>query len=162
MNVPWFLPGVAISVLAAVLLATFAGRSLGSSRVVAAALIVSVGAILAATVTPIAASETAGGAGRECDMSKASVIPLSELTTLDDRSLNVLLFVPLGLTIGLVPAARSRFPLLVAATVLPVAIETFQLVAPTLNRGCEASDVVDNVTGIAVGFIAGVVARRLV
>lgn len=160
-NITWFLPGIALSLIVGVLLARFVARRLGSSPILAGALVVSAGVILAATVTPISESETPLGAARTCDLSETRLISLAELATLDDRSLNVILFVPLGVIIGFLPTTRGRWPIIAAAVLLPFAIESFQLVAPGLNRGCEGSDVVDNLTGLGLGFIAGLGMKRI-
>ena len=45
--------------------------------------------------------------------------------------------------------------------ILPFAIETIQLLATGLGRACQSSDVADNLTGLAIGLVIGVVARRL-
>jgi NhaP-type Na+/H+ or K+/H+ antiporter len=47
------------------------------------------------------------------------------------------------------------------AVILPFAIEMIQLLATGLGRACQTSDVADNLTGLAIGLVVGVVARRL-
>jgi hypothetical protein len=51
--------------------------------------------------------------------------------------------------------------LLLAAIALPFVIEIIQLLAPVLARGCQSSDVIDNLIGLSIGFAIGVVARSL-
>jgi glycopeptide antibiotics resistance protein len=68
------------------------------------------------------------------------------------------MFIPLGVTIALVPRSRRKVVVLIAAIALPFAIETAQLLLPVLDRACESADVVDNLTGLVVGLGGGVVA----
>ena len=76
-------------------------------------------------------------------------------------SLNVALFIPLGIAIGLVHVSRPWAALTFAAIALPFAIEAIQLVAPILDRGCQSADVVDNLTGLALGLLIGTGLRIL-
>jgi hypothetical protein len=72
------------------------------------------------------------------------------------------MFVPLRAAIGLVPRSRRKAAIVIAAIALPFGIETIQLLVPALDRACESADVVDNLTGLAIGLGGGVVAGRLV
>jgi len=158
---PWFFPGVTISLVVGLVTSGVVGRSLGVSRIVALALILSLGIILSATLTPLRWAIDFGAAGTgACNFSRIGLAPLGELLRFDDTSLNVLLFIPLGVTIGLVPRSRRKAAIVAAAIALPFAIETVQLLVPWLDRGCESADVVDNLTGLFVGLAAGSVAGR--
>ena len=86
---------------------------------------------------------------------------MRDLLRLDEASLNVLLFVPLGVSIALLPRSRLKAAIVVVAIALPFAIEAAQLVVLWLDRACESADVVDNLTGLAIGLGGGIVARRL-
>ena len=159
---PWFLPGVAIWVAVGLAAGGRVGRALGVRRAVALALIVSLGIILSATLTPLRGALDFGAVGSgSCDFSRVGFAPLRDLLRLSDTSLNVLMFVPLGVTIALLPRSRLKVVVLVAAIALPFAIETTQLLVLWLDRACESADVVDNLTGLAIGLGGGVVARRL-
>jgi predicted metal-binding membrane protein len=160
-NVPWFGPGVLLSIVAALVMAKPISGVLGASRLVAAMVVLSLGTVASATLTPIAAVDREPSTSRPCDMSHMSVLPLSELPTLDDRSLNVLLFVPIGLAIALVPVTNRRWTGLIIAASLPFAIEATQLAVPVLNRGCESGDVIDNLTGLLAGYLAVAAIRTL-
>jgi glycopeptide antibiotics resistance protein len=81
--------------------------------------------------------------------------PLSELLRFNDASLNVLLFMPLGVSIGLMPRSRLKVIVFVAAIALPFAIETTQMLLPLLDRSCESADVIDNLTGLVLGLAGG-------
>jgi len=159
---PWFLPGFAISVLVALAAGGRVGRALGTRRAVTMALIVSLGIILSATLTPLNGVIDVGGVGAgPCDLSRIGLAPLRELLRLDDTSLNVLLFVPLGFSLAFLPRTRRTALVIAAAIALPFAIEATQLLLPLLDRGCQSADVVDNLTGLAIGFGGGVVAGWL-
>jgi glycopeptide antibiotics resistance protein len=126
------------------------------------ALIVSLGIILSATLTPLNGVIDVGGVGAgSCDFSRIGLAPLRELRRLDDTSLNVLLFVPLGISLAFLPRTRRTALLITAAIALPFAIETIQLLLALLDRGCQSADVIDNLTGLAIGFGGGLVAAWL-
>ncbi|MDN5894619.1 MAG: VanZ family protein [Nocardioides sp.] len=78
------------------------------------------------------------------------------------RTLNTALFVPAGALLVL-SVARWRAgwiltPLgLLALAVYSAAIEKVQLEASRIDRACDVTDIVDNVTGAAFGVAAGVV-----
>jgi len=84
-----------------------------------------------------------------------------EVLGLDQRTLNVLLFVPAGVFLVLVVGrwwsglvlAPLGLGLLVAYS---LAIELTQLQLARLDRACDVTDLVDNVLGAGIGFVAGV------
>ena len=81
---------------------------------------------------------------------------------LDQRTLNVLLFVPAGMFLVLA-VARHRSGLVLAPVGLAalaaysLAIELTQLQLARLDRACDVTDLVDNVLGAGIGFVVGVV-----
>jgi VanZ family protein len=154
--VTWFVPGLILTLLASVLLARPVARRLGEGPATVWLLLFSAGAILSATVTPLAAPENpTTAAAFVCDMARIGLAPLHSLQTLNDTSLNIILFVPLGIALGLLRDTRTRTALTVVAVASPFAIEAFQLVASALARGCQSADVVDNLTGLAIGWLIG-------
>lgn len=160
---PWFLPGVAISVVVSLAAGGIVGRALGTRRVVASLLLLSLGVIVSATLTPLDGGLDFESVGRgTCDLSRIGLPALGELRRLNDTSLNVLLFVPLGISIALLPRSRRTLLVVVVAIALPFAIELTQLLVPVLGRGCQSADVVDNLLGLAIGAILGAAARGLV
>ena len=160
--IPWLLPGLGASLVMALLLGGPVQRTLRTGPLLGRALIVSLGIILSATLTPSREAIDFGATGiRACDLSRIGLVPVRELLRISDTSLNILMFVPLGVAIGLVPWSRRKAALVVAAIALPFAIETIQLLVPQLDRACESADVVDNLTGLALGLVGGVVAGRL-
>jgi glycopeptide antibiotics resistance protein len=159
---PWFLPGVAITVVVSVVASGAVARSLGVRRAVAWAMLFSLGIILAATLTPQAEALDLGARGpAQCDFSRIGLAPWKRLLSPNDSSGNILMFVPLGVAIGLLPRSRHKATIVVGAIALPFAIEATQLLVPWLDRACESADVVDNLTGLALGLVLGVIAGRI-
>ena len=116
-------------------------------------MVLSLGVIISATLTPQWEALAFGTQGSSsCDLSRLGLAPLEELLALNETSLNVLLFVPLGASIAFIPLARTKVVVAVAAIALPFAIEATQLLVPLLDRGRQSGDVIDNLTGLAVGF----------
>ncbi len=153
---PWLVPGTLAFAIIGVILAVRVSRVLRTYQIVAWLLVVSAAIVIFATLAPLYGvfEPSATGPGR-CDMSNISMISLDDLTSPSDRALNVILFVPLGIAIGLLPGSRWKALLAVAAMAAPFVIETTQLLVPALNRGCQAIDVIDNLTGLAIGMILG-------
>ena len=161
-EIPLFLPGVGVSIVAAFLLAGTVGRRLDAGLLLSWALIVGLGLILSATLTPTSEAMDLGTAGvASCDFSRVGFARIREILMFGDTGLNVLLFVPLGAAIALLPRSRGKAAIVVGAIALPFAIETAQLLLPWLHRGCQSADVVDNLTGLAIGLAGGVVAGWL-
>jgi hypothetical protein len=162
-RLPWLLPGIGVALVVAIFFNGPVARWLGTRRIVAGALIVSTGAILSGTVTPVSRGEgPARQAVGACDLSRIRLVHFDELTRYSDEFINILLFIPLGFLIALVPRSPHRTALLIGAFALSFAIEATQLVVLPLRRGCESADVVDNLTGLALGFIAGTVLAWIV
>lgn len=160
-NVPWFLPGLALSVALAYAISLRVRRRFGGSRAVTWIFLASAGMILSATLTPLRDVLESGAVGAGgCDLSRLGPPPVGLLLEVNDVTLNVLLFIPLGIAIGLVPTLRSRVILLGVGVIAPFAIETIQSFAPILGRGCESADVVDNLSGLVIGALGGALARR--
>ena len=157
-----FGPGVAISLIVSLLACGYASRALKIPRAHGWALLMSLGVVLSATITPSREALLFGSQGSgTCDLSRIGLAPLQDLSHLNDTSLNILLFVPLGLVIGLCPRSRATYIVLAGAFVLPASIELIQLLVPPLGRACQSADVIDNLTGLVVGLVGGVVARLL-
>lgn len=153
---PWFLPGFAVTAVIALAVAGRVARRLRTKSWIAFLLVMSVGAVLVATIPP----DAGGFSGRpsapgRCDLGRIGLAPLSQYLHLGDTSLNVILFVPLGLAIGLLGRSPATARVLVAVLALPLAIEAIQSLAPMLGRGCQSRDVVDNLLGLGIGLALG-------
>ena len=158
-EVPGFLPGLAVAAALAAIAGPWLGRLLRIGGIHAAVIILSLGAIIAATLTPLRGWPDFALPPIPCDLRRVGLAPFSELLGLNDTSLNILLFAPLGAALALVPRAGWR--LLAGAAALPFLIETIQLVVPPLARGCESADVVDNLTGLVLGASLGWLVRTV-
>jgi glycopeptide antibiotics resistance protein len=155
---PGFLPGLVISVVLAFVLAGRLARTLRVSNAIAWGLIFGVGIIVAATLTPGGGVFRSGAEGSgACDMSRLSLASIREVLRFGETGLNVLLFVPLGVAIGLMPGSRAKVGLILAGIAFPFVIETAQLVVTVLDRQCQSADVIDNLTGLAIGLAIGTV-----
>ena len=158
-----FLPGLAVSVIAAILLGRRVGRWLGAGWAIGFGLVLALGLILSATVTPGDRALVDGIAGSgSCDLGRIGLPSAAELVWPGEALLNALLFIPLGAAIGLSPPSRARTLLAVAALALPFAIELVQLEVARLGRQCQSEDVVDNLVGLAIGFALVIVVRAIV
>jgi hypothetical protein len=85
-----------------------------------------------------------------------------EVLGFDQRTLNVLLFVPAGLflvlAVGRWWAGLVLAPVgLVALAAYSLAIELTQLQLARLDRACDVTDMVDNILGAGIGFAIGLV-----
>jgi len=160
--IPWILPGLGVSLVIAFVLGGPVERTFRAGPLLSWALILSLGIILSATLTPSREAIDSGASGiRGCDFSRIGLIPIRELLRFGDTGLNVLMFAPLGVAIGLLPGSGRKAAVVAAAIALPFAIEVIQLLVPVLDRACESADVVDNLTGLAIGLVGGVAAGRL-
>ena len=160
--VPLLLPGLVVSAFAAAVLAGRIGRGLRTSPLHGGLLVASLGLIVSVTLTPLnSAFQGEAGTGL-CDMSRLGFAPLSDYGDLGEPGQNLVLFVPLGISLGLLPRSSARSRLILAALALPIAIEGTQLTLTVLDRGCESGDVIDNLTGLILGFGAGGIVRLLV
>jgi glycopeptide antibiotics resistance protein len=161
-DVPWFAPGVLVSILVGFLVSSRVAVAMGIRRALAMALVVSLGTILSATLTPSPEALETGATGTMiCDFTRMGRAPLSELLAIDESSLNVLLFGPLGIAVGLLPRSRGKMAIALAAVALPFVVETIQLLVVALDRGCQSADVFDNLTGLFVGIAAATGIGRL-
>lgn len=154
---PWFFPAMMLSVFVSVFVSRPFARLFILSQPVAFGVLCALGLTLSATLTPLGDMAVEIGRSGACDTSRVGLPPLGQLRGVNDTSLNVLLFMPLGFSIGLIPSRGPKTMLIVAAMALPASIEVVQLLVPSLGRGCQTADVIDNVAGLLLGFGAGVV-----
>ena len=156
-SLPWLIPGSVVALVVSVLASGPVGAWLRTHRLLAALLLFSLGVILAGTLTPLTAAEVIPPELREtCDLSRTTLAMPVDLASKADVVLNILLFIPFGFAIGTIPWSWRKAGVILAGIALPFAIEGVQLAVLSLGRGCEAADVVDNLTGLVIGFVAGV------
>jgi hypothetical protein len=162
-ELPWLVPGILATLAVSLLFGGAIGRWLGTRTSVAWLLLMSVGVILSATLSPLDGGElVAPGIASWCDLSRTWLPSLDEILYGEDIALNILMLVPLGFAIGLAPLSWRKIVVLVAAMLLPPTIEAGQLFLVGLDRACQAADVVDNLTGLALGLAVGGVVAWLV
>jgi hypothetical protein len=132
------------------------GSWLRIHRIHAALLLVSVGVVIAGTLTPLAdANVTPPVGARTCDLTRTWLATPMDFASGDDVAINVMMLMPLGFALGAMPFAGRKLGLVAGSVALPFAIEGLQLVLVVLGRGCQAADVVDNLTGLFIGLVAG-------
>jgi hypothetical protein len=155
-------PGIVLALAVSLLTFVPVSRAFAISKAHGFLLVLSLGFVLAATVTPSREALLFGaeGSGR-CDLSRFGLLSWWELRHIDDASLNILLFVPFGIALGMCPRSRARSALVAVALITPVAIELIQLTIVSLGRECQSSDVIDNLSGLLLGLLVGVIARSV-
>jgi VanZ like protein len=161
-GVAWFWPGLVLTIAAAILLGGRVARAIHAPRFLGSGLVLSVGLVVASTLTPSFKALRFGEVSRgTCDLSTIGPPQLAQLASVSDTSLNVALFLPLGFVLGLLPRTSPRLILIVGAFVLPFLIELTQLLVRSLDRACQTSDVSNNLTGLVIGLLVGLGVRGL-
>jgi glycopeptide antibiotics resistance protein len=150
-DMPFLVPALGVVAGVAAILARRVGAGLGVGRRAAFLLMASIGLVLAVTLTPATNNYALAG---HCDLTALAPLTPGQLLRVTDRSLNVWLFVPLGIAFGGLPGSRSKAALIGLAAVLPFGIEAIQYAATDLGRECEGRDVVDNLVGLGMGLLA--------
>ena len=119
------------------------------SPLLAGMLVFAFGAIVAITLTP--------GSGEFFGRSWCGGLRppprLGQLVSISsEHGLNVLLFVPLGILIGLIPRVRPFAVAAVIAGSMPIVIEWIQYSVPRLDRICQTWDALENLMGLVLGL----------
>lgn len=164
-TLPWQLPGWAIAgsvvaLVVAVLLARPVGTRLGTRPLGGFLVVLGFGLVLAFTLTPRTV-EYGQAEGLRCLVPSLRVLAPDRLLAFSDETMNVLLFVPLGLAIGLLPRRRSTAVVALVAVALPWIVEGTQLVVTSLGRYCQSTDLTTNLLGLVIGAAAGSLVVRL-
>ena len=160
--VPWAIPLVAASAVVAVVLALMLQRTRGASAWLVAALMVSIGLVVALTLTPNAGVEESSLVDPRSDRGPWGYLRQPEYWLhLDSRTLNVALFIPLGLTLGLLARGAARWVILAFGLALPWLVEGLQSVLP-FDRDPQSIDLADNSTGFVVGYAAGLLVMGVI
>ncbi|MFD9124890.1 VanZ family protein [Kitasatospora sp. NPDC059571] len=157
---PLFWPGAILSAVLAVVGSGPVGRLLRAHRVVGFLVVLALGGIVTLTLLPdtkLSLADNARYGAQECVLDGAGPHPLSELLTATQSSLNVALFVPLGLAVGLAGTWGRRAAAAAVALCVPLAVESVQYALPVLGRACDAQDVWDNLFGLFLGLLLAVV-----
>lgn len=154
---PWARGGLVIVAVVAVVLAFPFGQLLRSNPIVVGLLIAAIGAVLVFTLTP--QPRIYGGADT-ClySFSKPSRSDLVEPT---DISLNLLLFLPIGVLVMLLRPVVVIVMFILFALLLPIALEYLQFAISRLGRTCSFYDIATNELGLIIGLAIGVIVRAI-
>lgn len=160
--VPLSAVALAVTVVLALILSRPVADRLGTRRAIGASLLFGFGLVLSATLVPtgLTLHESVGDAS--CDTTRIGLAPIDELVRVSFTSLNVLLFIPLGAALGMLPRSRPKVVVTLVAIALPFVVEATQLSITVLGRGCQTADIFDNLTGLVLGIVIGTIARPLV
>lgn len=160
--VPWAIPLVAASIVVAVIVGLALRSTMGARAWLIAALIVSAALVIGLTLTPNAGMEGSAFIDPRSDRGPWGYLRQPEYWLhLDSRTLNVALFIPLGLTLGLLARGAMRWVILAVGLALPWLVEGLQRVLP-FDRDPQSIDLADNSTGFLVGYLAGLLVIALV
>lgn len=171
--VPWAIPVFAASVVIAIAVGCGLQRAgwrapvgvgAGSPPVSAwliAGLIVSIGFIVALTLTPNAQSDSVLVDPRSDQGAWGYLREPEFWAHVDSRSLNVVLFIPLGITLALLTRGVARGWALAVGLSVPWLVEGLQVVLP-FDRDPQVIDLVDNSTGLVLGFVIGVLITAVI
>jgi len=163
-NLPLLLPAFAVGMVAALVAGRPLGRVLRTSTVAAMALIAAAALVTAVTLTP----QRFDAGAVDVFAAVPEVPPDAGLWHwpwqwwwVNDRTLNIALFVPLGFAVTLVGRRGARWALVAAALLAPLAVEGTQYVVAWLARDPQWQDVLDNTLGVLIGLGLGLLWRRL-
>jgi hypothetical protein len=154
-DISQFLPGLGAALLIGIVIGPVVGHLLGIGRLPGIAGLFSLGLILLTTLAQGGDVPGVGTQAGTCDLTRFGPGSITDLTTINEVSLNVLLFAPLGLTLGVVRRSRWKALAIAAAVALPFVIEWVQLLVPSLGRYCDTADIADNLTGLVIGLVIG-------
>jgi glycopeptide antibiotics resistance protein len=149
-------PALAFAISASLVAFRPAARLLRAPRPVVFLLLLSLGGIVALTLSP-RDDAFSPYLSAECFVRIVRPIGFERMLNLGERGLNVVLFIPFGACLGALPRSRTKVGLIAAALALPFVIEGIQYLVPALDRSCSSVDVVDNLTGLALGLVGGFV-----
>ncbi len=154
-TLPWLVPGTVIALLVSLVASGAVAQGLRAHRITAWLLLFAFGVILAGTLSPLRDGGLPPGLARTCDLTRQWLATPVDLLLENDVPINILMFMPLGFAVGAIPLSFRKVGVVVGAFALPLTIESLQLLVVPLGRGCQSADVVDNLTGLFIGLVAG-------
>jgi VanZ family protein len=152
------LAGIPLAFVVALLASPRVAARLDIGRATAFLLVLGIAGVLAITLLPQPFARRPP-ADLSCLIPEIAFPAQGRLLAINDESLNVLLFVPLGIALGLL-VGHPRFPMLLAiAITLPWVVEAIQLAIPALGRACQSADLTANLFGLLIGVAIAFVVR---
>lgn len=152
---PWAIPIGLVSILLAAGLCLPVAKWLHSSRFVVWMLLASIGVVagylLTSTVGPVVE--------HFCDLSDEALPQWSSLTTISEATLDVWIFVPMGIAAVLLRPRIVAAVAAVAVLAIPIGVEGLQYLAPRLGRTCQINDALTDMLGVVIGIVVGLVIR---
>lgn len=151
---PWRMPTTAPFAITGVFASDPMAPALQTRHYVGWLIVVGLAMIASATLVPLYGTFEGGASGSVGrGLSIMTPATLADFVAKDDLPLTVLLLMPLGCLLGLLPwPRRTRL----------VAIETTQEWLPVPPRACQSSEVIDNISELLVGAAGGAVAAVVV
>ena len=154
-TLPWLVPGIVVTHVISLVASRAAGWSLRAHPFAGFLVVFTLGIILAGTLTPLRNGGDTPGIPLPCDFSRLGLATPHDFVMGNDAAINILMFMPFGLAVGVVPLSFRKVAVCLAAVGLPFAVEALQWLVVPLGRGCQSADVIDNLTGLFIGFVAG-------
>ncbi|WP_019135256.1 VanZ family protein [Cellulomonas massiliensis] len=151
---PWAGVGLVLSTVAAVGVVALSRRR-GADALVAGGWVLALGLVVTMTMTP-GFSWRPNPTVVACAADSWAPLSLGSLLAFDQRAANVLLLVPLGLLAVLLRPRPVAAAALAVTVAMPFVAELTQYLVPSLGRVCDSEDLVDNLTGVVVGVVLGV------
>lgn len=161
-TLPWLVPGIVVALVLSLVAGRVAGRILRAHPITASFVVFTLGIILAGTLTPLRDGGMTPGIPQPCDFGRLGLALPEDFLVPNDVAINILMFMPFGFAVGTVPLSFRKVAAVIVAVALPFAVESLQQVVVPLGRGCESADVIDNLTGLFIGFVAGTPVSLLV
>ena len=160
--IPLFPLVLGLMIIASALIAPLVGRALRARSAVAFFLLASLGLVAAATLLPTANAMSGLASDGTCDLTRLGFPTATDVRIDSDTRQNLLLFLPLGVALALLPLGATSLGIAAAAALLPFLVEGIQLTIQVLGRGCQSADVIDNLTGLGLGLLAGSLMRFVI
>lgn len=162
---PFVVAAVALLAVVSILLSSRLTARLSCRRTAAALLLLAGSAPFVLTLLPNPSSgllPSAGTGGGPLSRACSGLVRLpAQWGARGEEPANLLLLVPLTVLAVLLLDRRAAAVVVVLAVLFPFAVETVQYSLPRLNRQCDATDLVLNLTGVGLGSATGLLLRGL-
>jgi hypothetical protein len=156
----WFWPSITVAFAMSAVLSSGVARLLRIDRGLAQFLVLSIGLVVAATLSPIRAPIGVDlTALRGCDFGRRWLATLPELTSWSPVTLTIAAFLPAGVAIALLPPSIRSAIVALSVAALPVAIEVIHYLVPVLARACKSGNAIDGWAGLGIGLVGGIAVR---